>query len=116
MAVRGVIMKRRRFLIIASVLLLAGACSSGPKLNLETWEIKERVGSQVRAGMSKREVYDILGEPTMRRSRVSGGVEWESSGERLYPECWYWGDDAAVCFDLEHGVVYQHAAPDPDPR
>jgi SmpA / OmlA family len=116
MAVGGVIVKRRRFIAIAPAILLAGACTSAPTLKLDAWEIQDLVGSQVQAGMSKREVHDILGEPTMRRSRVFGGVEWESSGERLYPECWYWGSDATVCFDLEHGVVYKHGATDSAPR
>ncbi|MCM3878016.1 MAG: outer membrane protein assembly factor BamE [Thermoanaerobaculia bacterium] len=109
-------MKRRSFIAIVPAVLLVGACTSAPRLNLDAWEIKERVGSQVQAGMSKREVHDILGEPTMRRSQVFGGVEWQSSGERLYPECWYWGSDATICFEPGYGVVYKHAAADLAPR
>lgn len=80
---------------------------------------KERVESQIRTGMSRGEVRGILGEPTLRRSHISAGAEWEPLSERrLYSECWYWGQDATVCFgqDRGYGVVYKHAASDSAPR
>lgn len=101
-------------LTLAAAVLLAAVCTSAPKLVLGSGEIQERVASRVRVGMSRGEVRDILGEPTLRRSRVSGGAEWEPPSERrIYSECWYWGGDATVCFGAvgpDQGVAYKHAA------
>lgn len=109
-------MVRRDLTGFAAAVLLAAACTSGPKLELDSWKIQELVESQVRAGMSRGEVRAILGEPTLRRSQVSGGAEWEPLSERrLYAECWYWGNDATVCFGPvgpDQGVAYKHAAGD----
>ncbi len=96
--------------------LLAAACASTPKLNLQPWEIAQRVESQILLGMMPREVRGILGEPTLRRWRV----EREPISERhgLYSQCWYWGRDATVCFsqDPPYEVVYKHASWDSTPR
>lgn len=104
---------------LAAAFSLAAACASTPKLHLDSWEIKELVESQVRTGMSRSEVRALLGEPTLRRSQVPGGAEWEpfSARGQTYSECWYWGPrpDAVVCFGPvgpEGGVAYTYVAGD----
>ena len=101
---------------LSLAVLLAAACASTSKLNLQPWEIAHRVESQILVGMSPREVRCILGEPTLRRWRV----EREPISERhgLYSQCWYWSRDATVCFsqDPPYEVVYKHATWDSTPR
>jgi hypothetical protein len=120
MVAEGVPTVRRGLTGLAAAVVLAAACTSAPKLELESWELKELVASHVRTHMSMGEVRDILGEPTLRRSQVSGGAEWEPSAERrLYSECWYWRSDAVVCFGPvgpDGGVVYKYAAGDSAPH
>jgi hypothetical protein len=105
--------RRRGVAALSFTVLLAAGCGSTPKL--KSWEIYERVESQIRIGMLKRQVLGILGEPTQRRWRVYGGAEREPISEvTLYSECWYWGRDATVCFgpDRPYEVTYKHATSD----
>ncbi len=85
-------------------------------MKLESWEVEQRVESQIQFGMFKHEVRRILGEPTLRRWLVYSCAEREPISEhRLYYECWYWGSDAIICFGIFHQdppyvVVYKHAS------
>lgn len=76
-------MTTRRFFIAAvlTAIMLHGltACDSGPD---------ERAFDRVENGMSKAEVYDILGEPTDTSSLQLGGLSgtsavWENDDTRI---------------------------------
>ena len=104
----------RRLLGIAA--LSAAACSSAPKPELDAWQIQERVASQITLGMSRSEVFGILGYPSTRKLRAPGDVEWQSRadeqvdrGQHADSECSYWGSDAVVCFGKDGGVISKRA-------